>query len=66
VFRLNVAAHPDYANGYDSLGEALAGMGRTEEALAAYGRAIVLDPDGAAGASARQQLESLLASERPR
>ncbi len=44
VFRLNVALHPDYANGWDSLGETLLAAGRREEGLAAYLRAYDLDP----------------------
>lgn len=44
VFCLHVQIHPDYANGWDSLGEALIGAGRREEALAAYRRAYELDP----------------------
>lgn len=45
VFRLNVDLHPDYANGWDSLGEALLRAGRHEEALGAYRRAYELDPE---------------------
>jgi len=44
VFGLNVAVHPAYANGWDSLGEILLAMGRREEGLAAYRRAYDLDP----------------------
>lgn len=44
VFRLNVDVHPGYANGWDSLGEALLSVGRREEGLAAYRRAYELDP----------------------
>lgn len=44
VFRLNVDLHPRYANGWDSLGEALFRVDRHEEALAAYRRAYELDP----------------------
>lgn len=45
VFRLNVDMHPRYANGWDSLGEALFRTDRHEEALAAYQRAYELDPE---------------------
>lgn len=44
VFRLNLAVHPSYANGWDSLGEALLSGGRREEGLDAYRRAYELDP----------------------
>ena len=61
VFQVNVRAHPDYANGFDSLGEALAGAGRREEAIAAFRRAVMLDPGFD---SARAWLERLGASAR--
>lgn len=44
VFRLNVRVHPEYANGWDSLGETLLAVGRREAGLAAYRRAYELDP----------------------
>lgn len=44
VLRLNVDLHPDYANGWDSLGDVLLRAGRREEGLAAYRRAYELDP----------------------
>jgi predicted alpha/beta superfamily hydrolase len=40
VFRGNVELYPFSANVYDSLAEALERAGRTEEALATYGRAV--------------------------
>ena len=61
VFRLNVDAHPEYANGFDSLGEALAGAGRRDEAIAAFRRALALQPDFD---SARAWLERLGAGAR--
>ena len=45
VFQVNVRAHPRYANGFDSLGEALAGANRREEAIAAFRRALEIQPD---------------------
>lgn len=45
VFRANVSLHPEYANGWDSLGEVLLAQGRTEEGLDAYRRAYALDPE---------------------
>lgn len=47
VFRLNVAVHPDYANGWDSLGEALVRADRRADAIAAFRRALSLDPEAA-------------------
>lgn len=40
IFRHNVGLYPSSANVYDSLGEALEGSGRDEEALAAYSQAV--------------------------
>ena len=44
IFKLNVKIHPDYANGYDSLGEAYLEMGEKDLAVAAYKKALELDP----------------------
>lgn len=44
VFRLNLRVHPAYANGWDTLGEALMATGSTEEGLDAYAKAHSLDP----------------------
>lgn len=43
-FRLNVELHPDEGDYFDSLGEALATLGRIDEAIGAYSRALELDP----------------------
>jgi tetratricopeptide (TPR) repeat protein len=56
VFRLNVRVHPDYANGWDSLGEAYAANGNRDQAIAAYERALALDP---ANSNARDWLGRL-------
>ncbi len=40
VFRYNVTLHPDSANVYDSLGEALENAGRLEEALSSFSKAV--------------------------
>lgn len=45
VFRLNVRVHPGYANGWDSLGEAYVQAHRREDAIAAFRRALSIDPD---------------------
>jgi tetratricopeptide (TPR) repeat protein len=44
VFRLNVELFPDYANGFDSLGEAWLKVGDKKEARKAYEKALKLDP----------------------
>jgi uncharacterized protein len=41
IFRLNVALHPDSANAYDSLGEALERAGQLHAALESYRQAVV-------------------------
>ncbi|CAM2069922.1 hypothetical protein SCOR_31385 [Sulfidibacter corallicola] len=45
VFVLNVEAHPDYANGYDSLAEGYERAGQWQLAIDNYKRAYELDPD---------------------
>lgn len=44
TFRVNVSMYPRSGNTYDSLGEALEKAGRKDEAIAAYRRALELDP----------------------
>jgi hypothetical protein len=44
AFQVNTRVYPRSANTYDSLGEALAAAGRRAEAIAAYRRALDLDP----------------------
>jgi len=43
VFNFNVTEHPEYANGYDSLGEAYLIEGYTLRAITSYRRAFALD-----------------------
>lgn len=45
VFRFNVERFPRSANVYDSLGDALAAKGSRAEAIAAYSRALELNPN---------------------
>lgn len=45
VFKLNVDVHPDYANGFDSLGEAYMIDGQGDLAIANYQRSLELDPN---------------------
>jgi Tfp pilus assembly protein PilF len=42
VFKLNVELHPDYANGYDSLGEAYMKSGDKNLAIRNYEKALEL------------------------
>ena len=56
VFRLNVEAHPEYANGYDSLGEAYMTAGDKAKAIENYSKSLDLDPDNT---NAREMLEKL-------
>ncbi len=42
IFRLNVEAYPESPNTHDSLGEALASIGKLKEARAAYANAVAL------------------------
>lgn len=45
IFELNVRVHPHYTNGWDSLGEAYVEAGRRDDAIAAFRRALAIDPD---------------------
>lgn len=56
AFRLNVRLHPRYVNGWDSLGEAYVHAGQREEAIAAFRRALDLDPDFAPSKAWLQRL----------
>lgn len=44
VFELNVRVHATYANGWDSLGEAYVAAGRRDDAIAAFRRALAIQP----------------------
>ena len=56
VFEFIVECNPDSVEGYDALGEACAMAGLTDRAIAAYRRALELDPDFDHAAEALQQL----------
>lgn len=45
VFRMNTRAYPRSANAWDSLGEALLAAGQREGGIAAYRRALEIDPN---------------------
>jgi CubicO group peptidase (beta-lactamase class C family) len=44
LFKLNVEAYPNVANLFDSYGEGLAAIGRIDDAIMAYEKALALDP----------------------
>ncbi|MBX9603330.1 MAG: hypothetical protein K2X35_20160 [Bryobacteraceae bacterium] len=58
VLRLNSLAYPESANVHDSLGEALARAGKTEEAIASYRRALAIQPSSASAAAAIERLQA--------
>jgi CubicO group peptidase (beta-lactamase class C family) len=57
IFALNVEAYPEYANGYDSLGEAYAAKGDKKLAIKYYAKSLELDPDNT---NAIEQLSKLI------
>jgi len=56
AFRINTRAYPKSANAYDSLGEALLGAGYRDAAIAAYRRALEVEPGFRPSAQALQRL----------
>jgi FKBP-type peptidyl-prolyl cis-trans isomerase len=58
VFNLNVEAHPESANVYDSLGEAYTAGGDKRMAIENYRKALALDPEMQTSAKALKALES--------
>jgi len=56
IFKLNVEIHPEYANGYDSLGEAYMKAGEHELAIENYQKSLELDPNND---NAKEMLEVL-------
>ncbi len=56
IFKLNVEIHPNYANGYDSLGEAYMKAGENELAIQNYQKSLELDPGNN---NAKEMLEVL-------
>jgi hypothetical protein len=57
VFELNTRAYPESANTFDSLGEALATVGLRDEAVAAYRRALEIDPNYPPSVAGLRRLE---------
>ena len=49
VFRLNVKLHPDYANGFDSLGEGYMIAGEVDLAIENYKKSLEMDPGNSNG-----------------
>jgi len=45
IFKLNIEVYPEYANGYDSLGEAYMTKGDRELAVINYAKSLELDPN---------------------
>jgi tetratricopeptide (TPR) repeat protein len=58
VFELNTEVFPDASNTWDSLGEAYATLGRTEDAVRAYERSLALDPGNAGARAALEKLRA--------
>ncbi|MEM6328191.1 MAG: serine hydrolase, partial [Bacteroidota bacterium] len=58
VFRFNAEAFPTSWNVHDSLGEALAAAGRTDDAIAAYERSLALNPGNTHGRAMLDRLRS--------
>jgi len=56
VLELNVDAHPESANAYDSYAEALMKSGDVEGAIKNYRKSLELNPDNS---NAKQMLQSL-------
>jgi predicted O-linked N-acetylglucosamine transferase (SPINDLY family) len=52
-FRSIFDSRPDYADGFVNFGNVLRAMGRLDESIAAYERAVEIDPNDAATASSR-------------
>ena len=49
IFRENVKRHPESWNAHDSLAEGLVGLGRTDEAVAMYRKALAMAPEAQKG-----------------
>jgi hypothetical protein len=56
VLELNVALHPGSSSAHDSLGEAYAGRGRTDEAIRSFRKSLELDPENANAKAALERL----------
>ena len=56
TFAINTRVYPRSANTWDSLGEALLAAGRRDEAIAAYRRAVALDPEFGSSVEALRRL----------
>jgi len=56
VFKLNTELYPSSWNAWDSYGEALAAVGRSDEAIAMYRKAIELNPESEVSSTKLQRL----------
>lgn len=56
VFKLNVEAFPKSSNVYDSYGEALMNLGKTDLAIKNYKKSVALNPNNMAGIEALKKL----------
>lgn len=61
VFQLNTELFPASPNAWDSLAEGYRKAGDVEKAIRHYEKALAMDPDGPAGANAREMLEKIRA-----
>ena len=59
VFKINTLVFPNSANTYDSYGESLWKLGKIEEAITNYEKAIQLDPDGPIGQNSKAMLSKI-------
>jgi formylglycine-generating enzyme required for sulfatase activity len=59
IFRLNVEAHPQSANAFDSLGEAYKIQGNTELAILNYKRSLELNPHNRGAQTALEELQGV-------
>lgn len=58
IFRLNTTLYPESWNAYDSLGEGLAVLGKTDEAISSYQKSLDLNPENANGRQMLRKLQS--------
>jgi glyoxylase-like metal-dependent hydrolase (beta-lactamase superfamily II) len=59
IHKLNIQAHPDEANPYDSLGEAYEAIGEIELAIEAYEKALERDPEIPSAIEALEKLKAV-------
>ena len=62
VLKLNTEYYPASANVYDSLGDALAAAGRTDEAIKSYEKAVSIDPNFQTSVDSLRRLKKIEAA----